>query len=153
MKLAFELADPIKRFALPSYVVIIQSIKDLNRPKYRRRKSSALPDWLLELGHQSSPAVSAFGSQAFTLDWNLHQLAWFSGFQIPIKLHNQLYWVFREQEIMGLLRFQKTLSQFLTINIFLHLFYSFCFSREHWLQRHITPRSLRGLLGLWHLLF
>lgn len=114
---------------------ITQSVEGLSRQKVGGRKNSFLPAWVLELGHQSCPALSVPASQVFGLRLNYTTVF----LEAPAC----------RRETVGLLSFHDNVSQFLIIKLFLYIyiFYWFCFfwriltNIRGYLQRATEPQK------------
>lgn len=114
IKLALESVDSVNWLHFPIWVVIIQSIEDLNRAKWWEKEERRL---IAELARWPTLASCASGSA----DWNLYQhLPWLSGLWIQTKSHHKLSVVSSLQMAdRGLLSLHNRVSQVLITNLFI----------------------------------
>lgn len=117
IKLVLELVDSVNWLHSPIWVIIIQSIEDLNRAKWRKKEELCSSCLIADLAHWSTLAFCAPGSS----DWNLYEhLPWLSGLWIQTKSHHKLSVVFSLQVAdRGLLSLHNWVSQVLITNLFI----------------------------------
>lgn len=114
MRLTFESVKPI---ALPRLVEVIQTFEGLNRTKSRGGENLFLSAWLVELGHESSPA---FGLRFIPLASLVLRLSDLGRIILPFWINTICFSGFPAYRwlMMGLLSLHSYMSQFFIVNIY-----------------------------------